>query len=223
MAKKRQQGLIDLSPSKTKLDMMIAERKAEGLSIQIRNEINRLERVSNQISEAYSNYAESDNRIDDPEAIHLGLANMLKLIEYQNVVKLKVKRMQMLMMQILADSASGEELPYVIADIVKDINVGFLDSKLVRAYGEIAKVMKEDSVMAKDLANNIHFDSPKELTMDLEVGDDDDDNGDDVVDGIDDAVDSIEEYESDGDIEEYESDGYGDIDDEVEEYYDGGI
>lgn len=214
MAKTKTTGSIDLSPNKAKLDMLVAQRKAEGLSIQIRNEIDRLEHVSNQISEAYSNYAESDNRIDDPESIHLGLANMLKLIEYQNVVKLKVKRMQMLMMKLLADSASSAELPYIIADIVKDINVGFLDSKLVRAYGEIAKVMKEDSVMAKDLANNMHFDSPKELTMDLEV------DGDDVIDINDVVTGDLNEDEDDvhDEHDEYESDGYGDIDDELEDY-----
>ena len=194
-----------MSLSLDKLNELSVQRKAEGLSIQIRGEIDRLETLSNQISESYSNYAESDNRIDDPEAIHLGLAQMLKLSEYQNVVKLKVKRMQTLMMKLLADSASSEELPYVIADIIKDINVGFLDSKLVRAYGEIAKVMKEDSVIAKDLANNMQFISPPELTMDLEI------DVDDVV-----VINNVGQDVHD-EPDEYESDGYGDIDDELED------
>lgn len=164
-----------MSPDAEKEAILSARRKVEGLSLQIRNEIDRLAELSDQISDAYSNYASSDNRYDTELSIHNGLGNMLKLIEVQNVVKLRIKRMQVMMLKVISDSSTNEDLPYAVADLVKDVNVGFLDSKLVRAYGEISKFMREDMEVSRDMSNRVEFTVSKSLTIDDEVDDEVDD------------------------------------------------
>lgn len=159
-----------MSPDAEKEVMLSARRKVEGLALQIRNEIDRLAELSDQISEAYSSYASSDNRYDTELSIHNGLGNMLKLIEVQNVVKLRIKRMQVMMLKVIADSSTNDDLPYAVADLVKDVNVGFLDSKLVRAYGEISKFMRDDMEVSRDMSNRVEFTVSKALTVD-DLGD----------------------------------------------------
>ena len=169
-----------MSPDADKEVILSARRKVEGLSLQIRNEIDRLAELSDQISDAYSNYASSDNRYDTELSIHNGLGNMLKLIEVQNVVKLRIKRMQVMMLKVIADSSTSEDLPYAVSDLVKDVNVGFLDSKLVRAYGEISKFMRDDLETSRDMSNRVEFTVSKSLTIDdggdLEDDEDDEDS-----------------------------------------------
>lgn len=143
------------------------ERKIEGYTYQIREEAKKLASLTEEISSAYSQYAESNSRIDDETTLHNGLANMLKLIEVQTTTKLRIKKMQTNVMQIIADTTGDEELPYAIQDIMREVNVNFLDSKLVRAYGEIAKIMKEDSDLAKVKDNEIRFVN-NALTSELE-------------------------------------------------------
>lgn len=174
-----------MSPDAEKEAILSARRKVEGLSLQIRNEIDRLAELSDQISDAYSDYASSDNRYDTELSIHNGLGNMLKLIEVQNVVKLRIKRMQVMMLKVISDSSTNEDLPYAVADLVKDVNVGFLDSKLVRAYGEISKFMRDDMEVSRDMSNRVEFTVSKALTIDDEA-DDETDVVDDVVDDVDD-------------------------------------
>lgn len=154
-----------MSPDAEKEVILSARRKVEGLALQIRNEIDRLADLSDQISEAYSTYASSDNRYDTELSIHNGLGNMLKLIEVQNVVKLRIKRMQVMMLKVIADSSTNDDLPYAVADLVKDVNVGFLDSKLVRAYGEISKFMREDIEVSRDMSNRVEFTVSKALDI----------------------------------------------------------
>lgn len=173
-----------MSPDAEKEAILSARRKVEGLSLQIRNEIDRLAELSDQISDAYSDYASSDNRYDTELSIHNGLGNMLKLIEVQNVVKLRIKRMQVMMLKVISDSSTNEDLPYAVADLVKDVNVGFLDSKLVRAYGEISKFMRDDMEVSRDMSNRVEFTVSKALTIDDEADDETDET--DVVDDVDD-------------------------------------
>lgn len=173
-----------MSPDAEKEAILSARRKVEGLSLQIRNEIDRLAELSDQISDAYSDYASSDNRYDTELSIHNGLGNMLKLIEVQNVVKLRIKRMQVMMLKVISDSSTNEDLPYAVADLVKDVNVGFLDSKLVRAYGEISKFMRDDMEVSRDMSNRVEFTVSKALTIDDEADDETDET--DVVNDVDD-------------------------------------
>ena len=51
---------------------------------------------------------------------------------------------------------------------MRDVNVNFLDSKLVRAYGEIARIMKEDLELAKINNKEIKFTNGR-LSSELEA------------------------------------------------------
>lgn len=137
--------------------LMSAERKIEGYCRAIREQTEYLAKVTNDISNAYSTYVECDDRIDSEIALHNGLANMLKLIEIQNAVKLRIKLMQINIMRVINSTCPDSDLPDALADIMREVNVSFLDSKLVRAYGEIAKVMKEDLDLSKADSKRINF------------------------------------------------------------------
>lgn len=152
-------------------DRVAIERKIETYAYQIRQEAQKLAKLTDEISSAYSKYAESDQRIDDKATLHNGLANMLKLIEVQTTTKLRIKKMQTSILQIISSTTDDDELPYAIQEIIREVNVNFLDSKLVRAYGEIAKVMKEDSELANTENNEIRF-VKNGLTSELEEMDD---------------------------------------------------
>ena len=142
-------------------------KEVEARAYAIRKEVAKLSELTSQISEAYSAYAESNTKVDSEIGIHNGLGNMLKLIEIQTTTKLRIKKIQTDIMRCVAENTSDEELPYAIQDVIKDINVNFLDSKLVRAYGEISKVMKEDLDIAKQRDTGISFGS-SELSSELE-------------------------------------------------------
>lgn len=137
--------------------LMSAERKIEGYCRTIREQTEHLAKITNDISQAYSAYVECDERIDSEIALHNGLANMLKLIEIQNAVKLRIKLMQVNIMRVINSTCPDSDLPDALSDIMREVNVSFLDSKLVRAYGEIAKVMKEDLDLAKADSKRINF------------------------------------------------------------------
>lgn len=145
-----------------------AERKIEGYCTQIRKETECLAKLTKEISAAYSMYAESEERADSEMSLHNGLANMLKLIEVQNAMKLRIKTMQVSILQIINNTTCDSELPFALADILREVNVSFLDSKLVRAYGEIAKVMKEDLDLAKADSKRINF-TAGNLSSELEA------------------------------------------------------
>ena len=144
------------------------DRKVESYAHQIRMEAKRLSKLTDEISEAYSAYAESNERIDSSPSIHNGLGNMMKLIEVQTTAKLRIKKMQAAIMQAIASETPDDELPYALQDIMREVNVNFLDSKLVRAYGEIARVMKEDLELAKANGNEIQFENGQ-LSSELEA------------------------------------------------------
>ena len=76
--------------------------------------------------------------------------------------------MQAAIMQAIASETPDDELPYALQDIMREVNVNFLDSKLVRAYGEIARVMKEDLELAKANCNEIQFENGQ-LSSELEA------------------------------------------------------
>lgn len=133
------------------------DRKVESYAYKIRQEAKKLFVLTEEISTAYSKYAESNERIDSSPTIHNGLGNMMKLIEVQTTTKLRIKKMQAAIMQAIATDTPDEELPYAIQDIMREVNINFLDSKLVRAYGEIARIMKEDLELAKVQGNEIQF------------------------------------------------------------------
>lgn len=143
------------------------DRKVEAYSYQIRNEIRKLSALTEEISKAYSLYAESNERIDSSQTVHNGLANMMKLIEVQTTTKLRIKKMQTAIMQAIAATTNDDELPYAVQDIMREVNINFLDSKLVRAYGELARIMKEDLELAKHANNEIQF-TPDGLASELE-------------------------------------------------------
>lgn len=133
------------------------DRKVESYAYRIRQEVKKLSLLTDEISAAYSQYAESNERIDSSPSIHNGLGNMMKLIEVQTTTKLRIKKMQTAIMQAIAAETPDDELPYAIQDIMREVNINFLDSKLVRAYGEIARIMKEDLELAKVHGNEIQF------------------------------------------------------------------
>lgn len=143
------------------------DRKIEGYAYRIREEVRKLSKLTEEISTAYSAYAESNDRIDSSPSIHNGLGNMMKLIEVQTTTKLRIKKMQTAIMQAIAQNTPDDELPYAMQDIMREVNVNFLDSKLVRAYGEIARIMKEDLELAKVQNNEIQF-APGGLSSELE-------------------------------------------------------
>ena len=149
-----------------------AVRKVEGYAYKIRKELENIAALTGKISVAYAAYAEADTRVDDATSIHNGLANMLKLIEVQTAAKLRVKVMQSYIMQAIADVTDDDALPFAVQDLLRDLNVSFLDSKLVRAYGELSRVLKEDSDFAEKMAVEIQF-AAGELTAEFE-GDRDD-------------------------------------------------
>ena len=144
------------------------DRKVESYAYRIRQEVKKLSALTDEISTAYSQYAESNERIDSSPSIHNGLGNMMKLIEVQTTTKLRIKKMQTAIMQAIAAETPDEELPYAIQDIMREVNINFLDSKLVRAYGEIARIMKEDLELAKVHGNEIQF-SNGQLSSELEA------------------------------------------------------
>lgn len=148
---------ISLAPSKEVSRQIKLDRKVESYAYKIRQEVRKLSILTDEISTAYAAYAESNERIDSSPSIHNGLGNMMKLIEVQTTTKLRIKKMQTAIMQAIAQDTPDEELPYAMQDIMREVNVNFLDSKLVRAYGEIAKVMKEDLELAKTQGNEIKF------------------------------------------------------------------
>ena len=137
--------------------MISVGRKTDGLAYQIRQEINKLNDIMDQIVTLYSMYVESDDLPDTEIAVHNGLANILKLIEVQNITKLRIKKMQIAMTKMVSEASDDDALPYDIKDMVDSVNVGFLDSKLVRAYGEIAKVLKADIELTKERDTQIQF------------------------------------------------------------------
>lgn len=137
--------------------MISVRRKTDGLAYQIRQEINKLNDIMDQIVTLYSMYVESDDLPDTEIAVHNGLANILKLIEVQNITKLRIKKMQIAMTKMVSEASDDDALPYDIKDMVDSVNVGFLDSKLVRAYGEIAKVLKADIELTKERDTQIQF------------------------------------------------------------------
>lgn len=137
--------------------MISVGRKTDGLAYQIRQEINKLNDIMDQIVTLYSMYVESDDLPDTEIAVHNGLANILKLIEVQNITKLRIKKMQITMTKMVSEASDDDALPYDIKDMVDSVNVGFLDSKLVRAYGEIAKVLKADIELTKERDTQIQF------------------------------------------------------------------
>ena len=144
------------------------DRKVESYAYRIRQEVKKLSALTDEISAAYSQYAESNERIDSSPSIHNGLGNMMKLIEVQTTTKLRIKKMQTAIMQAIASETPDEELPYAIQDIMREVNINFLDSKLVRAYGEIARIMKEDLELAKIQGNEIQF-KDCQLSSELEA------------------------------------------------------
>ena len=144
------------------------DKKIEYYAYKIRQEAKKLSALTEEISSAYSQYAESNERIDSAQTIHNGLGNMMKLIEVQTTTKLRIKKMQTSIMQAVAMNTPDDELPYAIQDIMRDVNVNFLDSKLVRAYGEIARIMKEDLELAKINNKEIKFANGR-LTSELEA------------------------------------------------------
>ena len=144
------------------------DRKVESYAYRIRQEVRKLSALTDEISAAYSQYAESNERIDSAPTLHNGLGNMMKLIEVQTTTKLRIKKMQTAIMQAIAAETPDTELPYALQDIMREVNVNFLDSKLVRAYGEIARIMKEDLELAKVHGNEIQF-SNGELSSELEA------------------------------------------------------
>jgi hypothetical protein len=148
---------ISIAPSKEVSRQIKLDRKVESYAYKIRQEVRKLSALTDEISTAYAAYAESNERIDSSPSIHNGLGNMMKLIEVQTTTKLRIKKMQTAIMQAIAQDTPDEELPYAMQDIMREVNVNFLDSKLVRAYGEIAKVMKEDLELAKTQGNEIKF------------------------------------------------------------------
>lgn len=144
------------------------DRKVESYAYRIRQEVRKLSALTDEISAAYSAYAESNERIDSSPSLHNGLGNMMKLIEVQTTTKLRIKKMQTAIMQAIATETPDEELPYALQDIMREVNVNFLDSKLVRAYGEIARIMKEDLELAKVQNNEIQF-ANSALSSELEA------------------------------------------------------
>lgn len=144
------------------------DRKVESYAYKIRQEVRKLSALTEEISSAYSQYAESNERIDSSPSIHNGLGNMMKLIEVQTTTKLRIKKMQTAIMQAIATETPDSELPYAIQDIMREVNINFLDSKLVRAYGEIARIMKEDLELAKVNGNEIQFKNGQ-LSSELEM------------------------------------------------------
>ena len=144
------------------------DKKIEYYAYKIRQEAKKLSALTEEISSAYSQYAESNERIDSAQTIHNGLGNMMKLIEVQTTTKLRIKKMQTSIMRAVAMNTPDDELPYAIQDIMRDVNVNFLDSKLVRAYGEIARIMKEDLELAKINNKEIKFANGR-LTSELEA------------------------------------------------------
>ena len=143
------------------------DRKVESYAFRIRQEVRKLSALTDEISAAYAAYAESNERIDSSPSLHNGLGNMMKLIEVQTTTKLRIK-MQTAIMQAIATETPDEELPYALQDIMREVNVNFLDSKLVRAYGEIARIMKEDLELAKVQNNEIQF-ANSALSSELEA------------------------------------------------------
>lgn len=144
------------------------DRKVESYAYRIRQEVRKLSALTDEISNAYAAYAESNERIDSSPSLHNGLGNMMKLIEVQTTTKLRIKKMQTAIMQAIATGTPDEELPYALQDIMREVNVNFLDSKLVRAYGEIARIMKEDLELAKVQNNEIQF-ANSALSSELEA------------------------------------------------------
>ena len=144
------------------------DKKIEYYAYKIRQEAKKLSALTEEISSAYSQYAESNERIDSAQTIHNGLGNMMKLIEVQTTTKLRIKKMQTSIMRAVAMNTPDDELPYAIQDIMRDVNVNFLDSKLVRAYGEIARSRKEDLELAKINNKEIKFANGR-LTSELEA------------------------------------------------------
>ena len=144
------------------------DKKVESYAYRIRQEVRKLSALTDEISAAYSQYAESNERIDSAPTLHNGLGNMMKLIEVQTTTKLRIKKMQTAIMQAIASETPDNELPYALQDIMREVNVNFLDSKLVRAYGEIARIMKEDLELAKVQGNEIQFKNGQ-LSSELEA------------------------------------------------------
>lgn len=144
------------------------DKKVESYAYRIRQEVRKLSSLTDEISSAYSQYAESNERIDSAPTLHNGLGNMMKLIEVQTTTKLRIKKMQTAIMQAIAAETPDEELPYALQDIMREVNINFLDSKLVRAYGEIARIMKEDLELAKIQGNEIQFKN-SQLSSELEA------------------------------------------------------
>lgn len=167
-AQKRQEPIKIISVDENRSKQIELDRQIEAYAFKIRNEAKLLSKLTEEISAAYSQYAESNDRIDSSPSIHNGLGNMMKLIEVQTTTKLRIKKMQTAIMQAIAASTPDDELPYAMQDIMREVNVNFLDSKLVRAYGEIAKIMKEDLELAKISNNEIQF-TNGDLTSELEA------------------------------------------------------
>lgn len=165
---KRQGPIKIISVDENRSKQIELDRQIEAYAFKIRNEAKLLSKLTEEISAAYSQYAESNDRIDSSLSIHNGLGNMMKLIEVQTTTKLRIKKMQTAIMQAIAASTPDDELPYAMQDIMREVNVNFLDSKLVRAYGEIAKIMKEDLELAKISNNEIQF-ANGDLTSELEA------------------------------------------------------
>lgn len=148
-------------------DRVELERECEKYAFRIRNETRKLAALTDEITKAYSMYAESNEKIDSSPSLHNGLGNMMKLIEVQTATKLRIKRIQTAILETIVEHTDNDELPYAVQDIIREINVNFLDSKLIRAYGDIAKIMKEDLEIAKVSSKEILF-SNGDLTSELE-------------------------------------------------------
>ena len=144
------------------------DKKVESYAYRIRQEVRKLSSLTDEISSAYSQYAESNERRDSAPTLHNGLGNMMKLIEVQTTTKLRIKKRQTAIMQAIAAETPDEELPYALQDIMREVNINFLDSKLVRAYGEIDRIMKEDLELAKIQGNEIQFKN-SQLSSELEA------------------------------------------------------
>lgn len=157
-----------INVDKTVSKQIELDRKVESYAFRIRQEVHKLSALTDEISAAYAAYAESNERIDSSPSLHNGLGNMMKLIEVQTTTKLRIKKMQTAIMQAIATETPDEELPYALQDIMREVNVNFLDSKLVRAYGEIARIMKEDLELAKVQNNEIQF-ANSALSSELEA------------------------------------------------------
>jgi len=157
-----------INVDKTVSKQIELDRKVESYAYRIRQEVRKLSALTDEISAAYAAYAESNERIDSSPSLHNGLGNMMKLIEVQTTTKLRIKKMQTAIMQAIATETPDEELPYALQDIMREVNVNFLDSKLVRAYGEIARIMKEDLELAKVQNNEIQF-ANSALSSELEA------------------------------------------------------